>query len=1045
VPCAGRHASPLNVRHPPPPSPPSLPRACSHQEDSNWPLQEGAKLKERFDAIFESSRYTKALEDIRKQRKEKHEAWKEAAATKTLQAAHYNRRRRLVEQLAEHAETARQLEEGDASLQAQIDEAASSLADMVATRDATAASRQRLVELQSSLSAQEAALKSLAGDTARLRGKEREEAERLLAEGSSGAGAGAGGAKALETEAAGLAGKLAQLDAQIGALTAKLGALRGEQSAVARRAEALSAAAARRASAKASYEAEGREFIARAAEAAQFGVSWPAGAPFTVRGGHDLLEKLQAWRATQAGLADDKAKEDAAAVREVEAKVAAVDAVVAAASAKIDAAKEEAVRAERDVLDAETALKAAERSLGGRRPEEFRATHARLERDLGAARGGGGVGAGVERLRNDVADAAREVRGAEDVLAAAKAQRAALRSNARFVSDKAAAEGALARLSDEDAAFYNEHRDKLAGLAGLKTKAEALGQNAGDAVRSALSKRQAEQGDSERALAGAKRDAAAAEAELAARRGRHEAARERQLRLLTQLQELQAAARGKLSGITGAAVAVIARRAAELVAEARAARGGGGAGAGSAAAAVPKESAYRIAPEMLTFITQAGVTHLGGGAPGAGAGAPSVAASGALDLYASYSGYASLEALQYGAGAGASAAAAEVPLGKLGPVDAVPALPSFKELADRLERAAKGAEAASVDAQALPTAYGAMLAGLEALLARADEEGSIADISGTCECCGRPFHSRDELEGAVEHLRNKKAEAAAAGAGGASLAASIGAGKGSGRAGSTTASLAALREASSTLQALSRLVEAARTAAAEYAESARAGATLEGEVNAARATVVTAREALETREKAAARAVDDVGELRRLAAAMGGAMSRRSERQALRRTIEDCIVSGGGGGVSGRGCNDDSKERTAHRPVPSARPSRFSHTIFPHPCSASCPRRASTPTRRRRARRRRCPRRRTPWRLPTRSWRRRAAGCGRRRWRRWRPRAPWSGWWRRRRAPAARPTRWPPPRSAWRTRAAGWTRRSRRWRRPRAPGLARAPAAAAAA
>ncbi|TYZ58455.1 hypothetical protein PybrP1_007973 [[Pythium] brassicae (nom. inval.)] len=43
-----------------------------HQEDSNWPLQEGAELKKRFDAIFESARYTKALEAIRKLRKARH-------------------------------------------------------------------------------------------------------------------------------------------------------------------------------------------------------------------------------------------------------------------------------------------------------------------------------------------------------------------------------------------------------------------------------------------------------------------------------------------------------------------------------------------------------------------------------------------------------------------------------------------------------------------------------------------------------------------------------------------------------------------------------------------------------------------------------------------------------------------------------------------------------------------------------------------------------------------------------------------------------------
>ena len=41
-----------------------------HQEDSNWPLSERPLLKKRFDEIFGSSRYTKALETIEKQRKE---------------------------------------------------------------------------------------------------------------------------------------------------------------------------------------------------------------------------------------------------------------------------------------------------------------------------------------------------------------------------------------------------------------------------------------------------------------------------------------------------------------------------------------------------------------------------------------------------------------------------------------------------------------------------------------------------------------------------------------------------------------------------------------------------------------------------------------------------------------------------------------------------------------------------------------------------------------------------------------------------------------
>eukprot|EP00581_Thalassiosira_minuscula_P014753 CAMPEP_0183721268 /NCGR_PEP_ID=MMETSP0737-20130205/13594_1 /TAXON_ID=385413 /ORGANISM="Thalassiosira miniscula, Strain CCMP1093" /LENGTH=1404 /DNA_ID=CAMNT_0025951247 /DNA_START=143 /DNA_END=4357 /DNA_ORIENTATION=+ len=41
-----------------------------HQEDSSWPLQEGAVLKKRFDDIFDSTRYAKALEEIKGQRKD---------------------------------------------------------------------------------------------------------------------------------------------------------------------------------------------------------------------------------------------------------------------------------------------------------------------------------------------------------------------------------------------------------------------------------------------------------------------------------------------------------------------------------------------------------------------------------------------------------------------------------------------------------------------------------------------------------------------------------------------------------------------------------------------------------------------------------------------------------------------------------------------------------------------------------------------------------------------------------------------------------------
>ena len=43
----------------------------THQEESNWPLGDNKELKSRFDQIFESTRYTKALEDLLKQKKER--------------------------------------------------------------------------------------------------------------------------------------------------------------------------------------------------------------------------------------------------------------------------------------------------------------------------------------------------------------------------------------------------------------------------------------------------------------------------------------------------------------------------------------------------------------------------------------------------------------------------------------------------------------------------------------------------------------------------------------------------------------------------------------------------------------------------------------------------------------------------------------------------------------------------------------------------------------------------------------------------------------
>ena len=68
-----------------------------HQEESSWPLQDGATLKKKFDDIFESTRYTKALEAIEKCRKARAEDHKNlkldlAALTENRETANDIRR-----------------------------------------------------------------------------------------------------------------------------------------------------------------------------------------------------------------------------------------------------------------------------------------------------------------------------------------------------------------------------------------------------------------------------------------------------------------------------------------------------------------------------------------------------------------------------------------------------------------------------------------------------------------------------------------------------------------------------------------------------------------------------------------------------------------------------------------------------------------------------------------------------------------------------------------------------------------------------------------
>lgn len=66
-----------------------------HQEEANWPLRESAELKKKFDDIFESTRYTKALGELRKQKKEAADRAKDANRDVAVLATHLDRSNQL--------------------------------------------------------------------------------------------------------------------------------------------------------------------------------------------------------------------------------------------------------------------------------------------------------------------------------------------------------------------------------------------------------------------------------------------------------------------------------------------------------------------------------------------------------------------------------------------------------------------------------------------------------------------------------------------------------------------------------------------------------------------------------------------------------------------------------------------------------------------------------------------------------------------------------------------------------------------------------------
>lgn len=92
-----------------------------HQEDSFWPLGDPKDLKDRFDHIFASEKYTKALEELNERRKELDKRAKELEQQEKHEADNLRAAQRMRKALGEAEGQVRLQEERMAALKLQLD------------------------------------------------------------------------------------------------------------------------------------------------------------------------------------------------------------------------------------------------------------------------------------------------------------------------------------------------------------------------------------------------------------------------------------------------------------------------------------------------------------------------------------------------------------------------------------------------------------------------------------------------------------------------------------------------------------------------------------------------------------------------------------------------------------------------------------------------------------------------------------------------------------------------------------------------------------
>ena len=124
-----------------------------HQEESNWPLGEGAVLKKKFDDIFSATKYTKALEHIRKLRVEQVGEIKDARGKCETLRVRKDHAVKLTATRDDNEQKARALEAQIASVDENIEKAMKSVEDMTGALAGARRLAEEKLSVESKLSA----------------------------------------------------------------------------------------------------------------------------------------------------------------------------------------------------------------------------------------------------------------------------------------------------------------------------------------------------------------------------------------------------------------------------------------------------------------------------------------------------------------------------------------------------------------------------------------------------------------------------------------------------------------------------------------------------------------------------------------------------------------------------------------------------------------------------------------------------------------------------------------------------------------------------